>query len=77
LLKPSSTLIPNPSSLREIAPHYVNLPKSRKVAVVDRKKHTIKGLGETGAAFANYPMALDEADHRLFVITRFPADAGV
>jgi len=24
-------------------------------------------------AFANYPMALDEADHRLFVVTRFPA----
>jgi DNA-binding beta-propeller fold protein YncE len=22
---------------------------------------------------ANYPMALDQADHRLFVITRFPA----
>ena len=24
-------------------------------------------------AFANYPMTLDEADHRLFVVTRFPA----
>ncbi len=24
-------------------------------------------------AFANYPMALDEAGHRLFVVTRFPA----
>jgi hypothetical protein len=24
-------------------------------------------------ALANYPMALDQADHRLFVMTRFPA----
>jgi len=24
-------------------------------------------------AFANYPMALDESDHRLFVVTRLPA----
>ncbi len=52
---------------------YVNLPKSRKVAVVDREKHTIIGTWRTGVAFANYPMVLDEADHRLFVVTRFPA----
>jgi YVTN family beta-propeller protein len=52
---------------------YVNLPKSRKVAVIDRKKHTINGTWRTGMAFANYPMSLDEADHRLFVVTRFPA----
>jgi YVTN family beta-propeller protein len=52
---------------------FVNLPKSRKVAVVDREKHTIIGTWRTGMAFANYPMALDEADHRLFVVTRFPA----
>ncbi len=52
---------------------YVNLPKSRKVAVVDREKHTIIGTWRTGMAFANYPMGLDEADHRLFVVTRFPA----
>jgi YVTN family beta-propeller protein len=52
---------------------YVNLPKSRKVAVVDQEKHTIIGTWRTGMALANYPMALDEADHRLFVVTRFPA----
>ena len=52
---------------------YVNLPKSRKVAVLDREKHTIIGTWKTGMAFANYPMALDESDHRLFVVTRFPA----
>jgi hypothetical protein len=52
---------------------YVNLPKSRKIAVVDREKHTILATWKTGMAFANYPMALDESEHRLFVVTRLPA----
>lgn len=52
---------------------YVNLPKSHKVAVVDREKRTIIGGWGTGMDFANYPMALDETEHRLFVITRYPA----
>lgn len=52
---------------------YVNLPKSRKVAVIDREQHTVTATWGTGMAFANYPMALDEKDHRLFVVTRFPA----
>src|SRR6267142_2065897 len=52
---------------------YVNLPKARKIAVVDREKRAIIGTWQTGMAFANYPMALDEAGHRLFVVTRFPA----
>jgi YVTN family beta-propeller protein len=52
---------------------YVNLPKSRKVAVLDRDKHAIIATWKTDMAFANYPMALDESDHRLFVVTRMPA----
>src|SRR5262249_47513990 len=52
---------------------YVNLPKSRKIAVVDREKHATTTTWGTGMALANYPMALDEKDHRLFVVTRFPA----
>jgi DNA-binding beta-propeller fold protein YncE len=52
---------------------YVNLPKSRKVAVVDREKHMTIATWKTGMAFANYPMSLDESDHRLFVVTRMPA----
>jgi Uncharacterized conserved protein len=52
---------------------YVNLPKSHKVAVLDREKRTVLATWGTGTAFANYPMALDEADQRLFVVTRFPA----
>jgi len=52
---------------------YVNLPKSRKIVVVDREKHAIIATWKTDMAFANYPMALDESDHRLFVVTRMPA----
>jgi YVTN family beta-propeller protein len=52
---------------------YVNLPNSRKVVIVDREKHAVTATWKTGIAFANYPMALDESDHRLFVVTRLPA----
>jgi DNA-binding beta-propeller fold protein YncE len=52
---------------------YVNLPKSRKIAVVDRDARTILATWPLGMMLANYPMALDQADHRLFVITRYPA----
>jgi YVTN family beta-propeller protein len=52
---------------------YVNLPKSRKIAVLDRETRAIIATWPLGTTLANYPMALDQADHRLFVITRFPA----
>jgi len=52
---------------------YVNLPGSHEVAVLDLDKHSIVTKWGTGMAFANYPMTLDEADHRLFVVTRMPA----
>lgn len=52
---------------------YVNLPKSRKIAVLDRETRAIIATWPVGVALANYPMALDQTDHRLFVITRFPA----
>jgi len=52
---------------------YVNLPGSKKVVVVDRDKRTIIATWKTEMAFANYAMALDEKEHRLFVVTRLPA----
>jgi DNA-binding beta-propeller fold protein YncE len=52
---------------------YVNLPKSRRIAVVDREKHSILARWSTGLSLANYAMTLDEPDHRLFVVTRYPA----
>jgi hypothetical protein len=47
---------------------YVNLPKSRNIAVVDRDKRTILATWPLGLM-----LALDQADHRLFAITRYPA----
>jgi DNA-binding beta-propeller fold protein YncE len=52
---------------------FVNLPKSRKVAVVDRTKGSVVARWETGGVFSNYPMALDEDDQRLFIVCRLPA----
>ena len=52
---------------------FVNLPDSRKIAVIDRRKKAVVGQWETGGALANFPMALDEANHRLFSVCRKPA----
>ena len=65
---------PESFQLEKTSPHiYVNLPKSRKIAVVDRNAHSIVTSWGTGLLLGNYAMTLDEADHRLFVVTRFPA----
>jgi DNA-binding beta-propeller fold protein YncE len=52
---------------------FVNLPKTRKVTVADRTTGSVIATWGTGAAFSNYPMALDEDDHRLFIVCRLPA----
>src|SRR5262249_46809808 len=52
---------------------YVNLPGSRKVAAVDRDAHSVVTSWGMGLTLGNYAMALDEADHRLFVVSRVPA----
>jgi hypothetical protein len=54
---------------------FVNLPDSKEIAVVNRKTQEVKkwpmSLG------GNFPMALDEASHRVFVATRSPARLAV
>ncbi len=51
---------------------YANIATKAKVVLIDRKTHKVTDWPlKTGKA--NYPMALDEADHRLFVVTRKPA----
>jgi DNA-binding beta-propeller fold protein YncE len=51
---------------------YANVATKAKVIVIDRNTHNVTDWPlKTGKA--NYPMALDEADHRLFVVTRKPA----
>src|SRR5438067_11738010 len=52
---------------------FVNVPNSRHVAVIDRDKSEVVATWKTGLAFANFPMALDEANHRLFVGCRLPS----
>jgi len=52
---------------------YVNLPGSRKVAVLNREAHSVVTSWGMGLTLGNYAMALDEADHRLFVVSRVPA----
>jgi DNA-binding beta-propeller fold protein YncE len=51
---------------------FVNVPNSRHVAVIDREKSQVIATWKTDLAFANFPMALDETGHRLFVGCRLP-----
>ena len=46
---------------------FVNVPNSRHVAVIDRDKGEVINTWKTDLAFGNFSMALDEANHRLFV----------
>jgi DNA-binding beta-propeller fold protein YncE len=52
---------------------YVNVPKQFGITVVDRKKRAAVTKWGLGGLFSNYPMALDDANKRLFVGCRFPA----
>jgi DNA-binding beta-propeller fold protein YncE len=52
---------------------FVNVPNSRHVAVIDRKKGNVIATWKTDLAFENFPMALDEPNHRLFIGCRIPA----
>ena len=53
---------------------FVNLPEADgTIAVVDRQKGSIVQTWRAGQAKANFPMALDEAGHRLFIGCRKPA----
>jgi hypothetical protein len=51
---------------------YANIATRAKVVLIDRNTHKVTDWPlKTGKS--NYPMALDEADHRIFVVTRRPA----
>jgi DNA-binding beta-propeller fold protein YncE len=52
---------------------FVNVPDAHQVAVVDQQKRAIVAKWDTGSAAANFPMALDEGNQRLFVGARKPA----
>jgi len=50
---------------------FVNLPDLKPSAVINRKRRAITRW--TLTLDANFPMALGEADHRLFIASRVPA----
>jgi DNA-binding beta-propeller fold protein YncE len=52
---------------------FVNVPNSRDVAVIDRDKREVVNKWKTDLAFGNFPMAIDETDHRLFIGCRLPS----
>jgi DNA-binding beta-propeller fold protein YncE len=52
---------------------FVNVPDAGQIAVVDRGKPAVVATWPVRGAGANFPMALDERHHRLFVGCRRPA----
>jgi DNA-binding beta-propeller fold protein YncE len=52
---------------------FVNVPNVRHVAVIDRDQGKVVATWKTDLAFGNFPMALDEANHRLFIGCRIPS----
>jgi DNA-binding beta-propeller fold protein YncE len=52
---------------------FVNVPGAGHVAVLDASRQAVAAKWPLTEAKSNYPMALDEADHRLFIGCRRPA----
>src|SRR5262249_59839577 len=61
---------------RSVRRVFVNVPKSREIAVLDRfaSKQVANWPVDTGS---NFPMALDEESGRILVVSRNPAQLGV
>jgi len=67
---------PESFQLETLGPNiYANLPDLKQIAVINRNTHAISRWPLT--LQLNFPMALDEGDHRLFVGTRMPARLAV
>jgi DNA-binding beta-propeller fold protein YncE len=56
---------------------FVNVPDAGHLAVIDRDRRAVVAKWPIEGARANFPMALDEADHRLFITCRRPAQVMV
>ena len=52
---------------------FVNVPDAKQVAVLDREKRSVIANWPMEKFQANFPMALDELNHRLFIGCRKPA----
>jgi DNA-binding beta-propeller fold protein YncE len=65
---------PESFQLEQAGPRiFVNVRPANHIAVVDRKKRQVTAIWPLKDARDNYPMALDEANHRLFIGCRQPA----
>jgi len=56
---------------------FVNLPDAKKVGVVDREGRKLMAEWPMEKFRANFPMAVDESNHRLFIGCRQPARLAV
>ena len=52
---------------------FVNVPTAKQIAVVDRNTMKVSSTWPVSGAESNFPMALDERGHRLFIGCRRPA----
>ncbi len=65
---------PESFQLETLGPRiFVNVPDAKEIEVVDREKQSVIARWQTGKNRRNFPMAMDEADKRLFVVCRLPA----
>jgi DNA-binding beta-propeller fold protein YncE len=53
---------------------YVNVPTANEVEVLDWRAGRVAARWPLGEFHSNFPMALDPASHRLFVVCRRPAE---
>ncbi|MDE1763843.1 MAG: YncE family protein [Thaumarchaeota archaeon] len=62
----------------EIQPEiFVNVPENNSIEVIDSQNRTVVAKWANNGASGNYPMALDEDSHRLFVAYREPPELHV
>ncbi len=62
----------------EIQPEiFVNVPESNAIEVIDNQNRTVVAKWTNDRASGNYPMALNEDTHRLFVVYREPSELQV
>lgn len=52
---------------------YVNVPDEKQIEIIDLKKNLVTDKWKMTDATSNFPMCLDETNHRLFVGCRHPA----
>lgn len=52
---------------------YVNVPDERQIEVIDLVKNVVSDRWKMTEASSNFPMSLDETNHRIFIGCRHPA----